>query len=183
MVGEFITNTKSGGLALALEFLQQDLVQHRSKKISSAAPTWVLVEVEERETRLYPPALPYELRRALAEKRLLWVRAAEAATPGVVQTLLESSLCAGVLLMGLEKFPRLSPASTWCRRWQIAARRGGAHFIWVHEAGVPTGVGFDVRLEWTDGARFEIKRGHGFFEKKGRDVIFKRNGDADRPAA
>ncbi len=65
---------------------------------------------------------------------------------------------------------------------QLAARKGGSHFLWVHEQPQDT-VGFDVRLEWTAPDVFEIKKGYGFVEGKGRNAILRRSGLADKPAA
>ena len=130
---------------------------------------WCVVEASSKSF-LYPPGLPREFRRAVSEGRLFWVRTLEEGAPAIVQMMLESGLCEGVLVRGLEKFSRVCPAAVWARRWQLAARKGGAHLFWMHE-GRHAVIGFDVRLEWTGPGVFEIKKGHGYFENGGRLAI------------
>ncbi|MBS1985074.1 MAG: hypothetical protein JST16_12970, partial [Bdellovibrionales bacterium] len=174
MVIEMLSQPGWGGMSLALDFIKTDLARQSGKKILRP---WILVEAEgsvRENARLYPPALPHELRGAMADQKLLWVRVAESAAASTVNMLLETGLCEGLLLVGLERFSRLAPATLWARRWQLSARKGGSHFLWVHEA-AEAAIGFEVRLKWTAPGSFEIKKGHGFIEaERSSDVGTRR---------
>lgn len=171
-------------MSLSLDFIRRDFVRQFLHKPAKTRP-WCWLQVEDSEgseSCFYPPALPYELRRAVAERKLFWVRVSESAAPGIAQTILDSGLCEGVLMAGVNRFPRWSSSSVWARRWQLAAKRGNSHFLWVHEQS-DCNIGFDVRLEWTAPDVFEIKKGHGFIEGKGRYAVLRRHGHIDQPAA
>ena len=189
MVTDIVSKPGCGGLALGLDFIRRDFVrQFLHKPIKTRA--WCIVQVKgttdgvkgDGHPFLYPPALPWELRKAISDKKLFWVSTGETAAASITQTLLESGLCEGVLLVGLDKFARFTPASLWAKRWQIASRKGGSHFLWVHENAHGV-VGFDVRLEWTGPSHFEIKKGYGFIEGKGKHAILRRTSIVDQPAA
>lgn len=184
MVVEVLSKKGWGGSTLALDFMRRDFVRQFLHKPVKTRP-WCWVQIDgsaASDAAFFPPALPYELRRAVAERKLFWIRVSEKSAPGVVQTLLDSGLCEGVMLSGLDQFSRWSSSQVWARRWQLSARRGASHFLWVHEKSESL-VGFDVRLEWTAPGVFEIKRGHGFIEGKGKHVVLRRHGNSDQSAA
>jgi hypothetical protein len=81
----------------------------------------------------------------------------------IAQLLLESGLCAGVFLRGLEFASARENAAAWMRRWQLAAEKSGSHLIWIHEKPCSV-VGFGVRLAWQKRGTWEIKKGHGLVE-------------------
>lgn len=139
---------------------------------------WVLVEAS---PSLYfsIPAMSSELRQAIACGRLIFVKTCEALAPDTVHTLLDSGLCEGVLLHGLEKFSRVSPAGVWGRRWQLAARKSATQLLWVHEKETSALIGFDIRLRWTAPLSFEIRKGHGYFEERRVQESSSRQGVED----
>jgi hypothetical protein len=109
---------------------------------------------------LYPPAWSESLRGALSSGDLLWVKTSEVLVPECTQLVLESGLCSGVFVWGLENFSKASPAALWGRRWQLAAHRTGTHLIWIHQKSQPL-IGFDIRLEWKGQGLCEIRKGFG----------------------
>jgi len=143
-----------------------------SSRVSSGATSgialqaqrpWVLVEAS---PSLYfsIPAMSLALRQAISSGRLLFVKTCEELAPETTNLLLESGLCEGVMLHGLERFGRASPAGVWGRRWQLSAKKGEAQMIWVHEREMPALIGFDIRLRWNAPLSFEVRKGHGYFE-------------------
>ena len=188
MVVEILSKKHEGGLGFALDFISKDFV---SKTFSSEAfltdaavdnamasvvesavdstnpmirgpRPWCIVETEP-SCRLYLPGLPSIFREKASQGLIRWIHCPEVLAPNLCQILLESSLCAGVWVVGLENFSRSQPAALWGRRWQLAAHQGGTHFLWLHEKRQAL-IGFDVKLEWTGPKNFEIKKGHGYFE-------------------
>lgn len=184
MVIEMVSPASWGALGLAVDFVETDLVRIKNSKEKIGVLPWALVQTQPapRSMAVYPPALSRSLRAALSDGSLVWVNTAAANAASVTHLMLESGLFAGVLLVGLDSFTRAAPAPLWSRRWQLAARRGSSHFVWVHEQ-TESLVGFDVRLEWTAPSVFEIKKGHGFFEKRGENVVFNGARYSDKPAA
>jgi hypothetical protein len=158
MVIEVLSAAGSGGLRYSLDYIESSL----SDGGRGAVRPWTLIEASP-QTRLYLPSLSPAFRKATAERKILWIYASEAQAPSVTQTLLESGLCEGVMLRGLEKFSKASPAAIWGRRWQLAAQKGGSHMIWLHEQKQAV-IGFDVRIEWSPAGTFEIKKGYGYFD-------------------
>jgi hypothetical protein len=171
MVIEALAKNGWGARRFALNFMEENLTDR----------PWCICEVATSSgvsTRLYLPALSSTFRQAAAQDRLLWMCTGEAQAPQLVQTILESGLCAGVLLHGLEKFPKSQPAGLWGRRWQLSAQKGDTHLLWIHEQAQAL-IGFDVRIEWTAKETYEIKRGHGYFhEQRLKKTLF-----TQRPAA
>ena len=180
MVSEFLSQPGWGGHAQALRWVEESLKENqrsynRSKRgeldggsiPSGTVRPWVIVEASP-PLHLYVPSFSPHMRHALAEGQLLWIRTCCELAPETVQLLLESGLCEGVLLNGQESFSKATPAGVWGRRWQLAAKKGNSHLVWVHEREVPALIGFDIRLHWTAPLAFEIRRGHGYFENQQR---------------
>jgi hypothetical protein len=157
MVIEILSGSGWGGLRFSLDFIEKTL----SAGARAALRPWTLIEASP-QLRLYLPALSPAFRKATAEKQILWIYSSEGAAPLLTQTLLESGLCEGVLLRGLENFQASSPAAIWGRRWQLAAQKGESHLLWNHEKRQAV-IGFDVRMEWAPSGSFEIRKGYGYF--------------------
>lgn len=164
MVLEALTPKAWGGLGYCLRWMEGTLIDARRP--------WVVCDVDP-HTILYAPALSLPLRLAMSEARLFFLRAPQVLAPFLVQDLLQSGLCEGVLLRGLDQFPASSPAGLWSRRWQLAARRGDSSLMWVHEKDFAV-IGFDVRLRWHAPQSFDIRKGHGFFDEQKQIIKSKR---------
>jgi len=154
MVLEAVGPPGQGALGFALGFVEETLASTESK-----TRPWAIVEIPENE-QLYVPAFSPGLRAALADGRLLWVRASAPKLAEVTQILLESALCAGVFVNGLELKAARDNSSAWMRRWQLAAEKSSAHLLWVHGESCDV-VGFNVRVAWTGEGVWNIKKGHG----------------------
>jgi hypothetical protein len=174
MVTEILSQPGWGGHSYALRWIEESLKGSLTEGSGgrSAGPSpnppnplrpWVLVESSP-SLHFAVPALSPALRQAISSGRLLFVRTCEELAPEAVNLLLEGGLCEGVLLHGLDRFSRASPAGVWGRRWQLSARKGGTQLLWVHEREASALIGFDLRLRWTAPQRFEIRKGHGYFE-------------------
>jgi hypothetical protein len=157
MVLEALGPAGRGAVGFALGFVEETIRAPEAK-----ARPWAFVEAPETE-QLYVPAFSEQMRGALADGRLLWVRAARPKMAEIAQLLLESGLCAGVFLRGLEFASARENAAAWMRRWQLAAEKSGSHLIWIHEKPCSV-VGFGVRLAWQKRGTWEIKKGHGLVE-------------------
>jgi hypothetical protein len=165
---EIQSGVGQGGSSLALQYIESRLSHMETRP-------WVWISVPD-STFVYPPALSRALREALSARRITLVHTTQSQAPALVRDLCESGLLGGVWISGLEQFPVLSPATVWCRRWQMAARRGGTDLVWSHERSVMS-VGFAARVQWTESGLFEIKRGHAFFEtffSKNKQSIHRR---------
>ena len=182
MVFEALSKAGQGGLGFSLAFLHESL----SSRVGSRP--WVVVEGPD-ERRIFVGALPRELRLAVQKNQMFWLKASqEAAMPELVQILLESSLCEGVLLRGFEGFKSEHQARVWMRRWQLSSEKMRTHLLWVHERASEAG-GVNVRVAWNTDQSREIKRGEGFLEstpfrtlralRSGRNPIPRRE-NADR---
>ncbi len=177
MVVEILSKKNEGGLGFALDFVSRAFLADAAVNAAvasvvgsagaSTAPMtrgprpWCIVETDP-SCRLYLPGLPSIFREKAAQGLIRWIQSTEVLAPSLCQMLLESSLCEGVWVAGLENFVRSQPAALWGRRWQLAAHQGGSHFLWLHERRQAV-IGFDVKLEWTGPKNFEIKKGHGYF--------------------
>lgn len=160
MVIDVVGKAGWGALRFSLNFLEDTLgaAQKDSKR------PWCLLECSN-AGRLFLPAFSSSLRQAAGQGRLIWVQADETTAPKLAQTLLQSGLCAGVLVHGLENFSKAQPASLWGRRWQLAAQKGDSHLLWLHQKSHPV-IGFDVKLEWVSPQNYEIKKGYGHFNEQ-----------------
>jgi molybdopterin-biosynthesis enzyme MoeA-like protein len=157
MVFEALSKAGEGGLGFSLAFLHESLASSVGRR------PWVVVEGPD-ERRLFVAGLPRELRQAVQDRRLFWLRASEeSALPELVQILLESSLCEGVLLRGFERFKSEHEARVWMRRWQLCSEKTRTHLLWVHERPCLAG-GVNLRVAWSAERGREIKRGEGFLE-------------------
>jgi hypothetical protein len=186
MVVELLSQKGWGGLGFGMDFLRREFSRQYLRKPTNSRP-WCFVQVASsqgmRGASLYAPALPWELRKAVAERKLFWVSAPESLAPEIVRSLLESSLCEGVFCWGIERFGRFTSAALWSRRWQLAAEKGGTHFFWLHEHAQDV-MGFELRLHWTGPGAFEMKRGYGLIEGTASDVgKSRRTRFPDPPAA
>jgi hypothetical protein len=120
---------------------------------------WLIIEASPGSV-VYLPGLTNSLRLAASRAKLLWVHCDESEAPRVAQKILESSLLEGLLLRGLDRFHKSSPAALWGRRWQLAAERGASHLFWQHPKPCSL-LGFDLRLEWdVVSAQALIKKQH-----------------------
>jgi hypothetical protein len=154
MVFEAISKAGEGGLGCALSFVHESLVS------SAVSRPWVIVEGPD-DKHLFVGGLPRELRQAVQEHRVFWLRASrQEALPELVQLLLESSLCEGVLLRGFDRFQSEHQARVWMRRWQLNSERTHTHLLWVHERACEV-LGAGLRVEWTGTQRWNIRRGEG----------------------
>lgn len=154
-----------GALRFASEFMQETL------QTSSRRRPWMIVESPD-QRRIFVAGLPREVRMAVAEGRVFWVRAQNRADlPELVLLLLRSSLCEGVFLRGLEEhdIPR---AQLWMRRWQLESERVGTHVLWVHEEPSQL-VGPQLRLEWSDAQTIQVKKGWQHIFQEGYAVFQK----------
>lgn len=157
MVFEALTKAGDGGLGFSLAFV------HESLCTSGAKRPWVIVEGPD-ERRLFVGGLPRELRQAVQERQVFWVRASrETALPELVQMLLESSLCEGLLLRGFERFQSEHQSRVWMRRWQLNAEKTGTHLLWVHERACDV-LGVNLRVEWNTDHQWTLRKGEGLLE-------------------
>ncbi|MEO5667892.1 MAG: hypothetical protein ABIR96_07535 [Bdellovibrionota bacterium] len=136
---------------------------HESLSSSAVLRPWVIVEGPD-ERQLFVGGFPRELRQAVADKRVFWLKASrEEALPELVQMLLDSSLCEGVLLRGFERFKSEHKARAWMRRWQLGAEKTRTHLLWVHEKACEI-LGVNLRVEWTSPQHWNVRRGDGLLE-------------------
>ena len=154
MVFEAISKAGDGGLGCALSFVHESLFS------GAVSRPWVIVEGPD-DKYLFVGGLPRELRQAVQEHRVFWLRASrQEALPELVQLLLESSLCEGVLLRGFDRFQSEHQARVWMRRWQLNSERTHTHLLWVHEHACEV-LGAGLRVEWKGAQRWNIRRGEG----------------------
>ncbi len=169
MVLEALTKAGQGGLGFALAFLHESLSQSGGAEGSAPRP-WVVVEGPD-DKYLFVGGFPRELRVAVREKRIFWLRVSrEDALPEFVQILLESGLCEGVLLRGFERFDSAHKARVWMRRWQLKAEKSGTHLVWVHERACEV-LGVNVRVEWDAPGKWKLLKGEGLLESSPFHVI------------
>jgi len=157
MVFEALSKAGDGGLGFSLAFV------HESLSSSRVLRPWVIVEGPD-DKKLFVGGFPRELRQAVHDKRVFWLKASrEDALPELVQMLLESSLCEGVLLRGFERFKSEHKARVWMRRWQLGAEKTRTHLLWVHERACEI-LGVNLRVEWTAKQKWDVRRGDGLLE-------------------
>ena len=152
---EILSRAHQAGLSWALSEIEARLPQ------GEGARRWAFVEVmgeAKNSSHLYLPALSLGLRKACSEAQVFWVQCSEKSAPKVVLKLLESSLCEGVFLRGLENFEKAQPASIWGRRWQLASQKSGTELLWLHEKAQPL-LGFNDRISWLQGRAEWIRGG------------------------
>jgi len=163
MVIDAVAPAGWGALRFALNFMEDSVMSPEA-----LARPWCILEAQS-EGRVFLPALSSTLRHSAGTGRLLWVnvqdRQKEKLTPKVIQLLLESGLCAGILLHGLEAFSKGQSPALWGRRWQLASQKGGTHLVWLHQKPHHV-IGFDIRLEWQSQGIYEIKKGYGYFHEQ-----------------
>lgn len=182
MVFEALTKAGDGGLGFSLAFMQESLA------LSSVSRPWLLVEGPD-DKHLFVGGMPRELRKAVRDRRVFWLRASrEEALPELVQMLLESSLCEGVLLRGFERFKGEHQARVWMRRWQLSSERTQTHLLWVHERPCEV-TGANLRVEWKTPSSWNVRRGDGFLQStpfqtlqalRSKTTSLPRRQDADR---
>ncbi len=161
----------------ALGFIAQFMEDNLRSAPGSARP-WVLLEAPDRK-RLFVAGFPVNLRMAVADGKIIWVRVTSAAQmPEILLMLLESGLCAGVLLRGFGQFMAEHPHSgIWARRWQLDLERTGTHLLWWHDSldnaqknslenpqENSLVLGKTLKLRWNNSQQIEIIRGWSYFE-------------------
>ena len=157
MVFETLTQAGKGGLGFALAFMQESLSR------GAASRPWLLVEGPG-DKHLFVGGMPRELRQAVRDRRVFWLRASrEEALPELVQILLESSLCEGVLLRGFERFKGEHQARVWMRRWQLSSEKTHTHLLWVHERPCEV-TSANLRVEWKTPTSWSVRRGDGLLQ-------------------
>jgi hypothetical protein len=148
-----------GALRFGLEFVSERLPPPTTSAPLKSFKPWCFVCAPSL-LELYPPAWNEALRDSMSQGRIFWIRTPEALVPECAQLVLESGLCSGVFIWGLEKFSKSAPAALWGRRWQLAAHRTGTHLIWIHQKSQAL-IGFDLRLEWKGQGFCEVRKGFG----------------------
>ena len=158
-------------LALGLEFLSQSLSNQSPNQATNnpGLRPWCIVEDQSAKDQVYIPALPFDLRKACAERRIIWIRNAHSKDlPQIVHRLLDSHLCQGVMLRGFDGFDHKSENSTvWTRRWELASKKTSSHLIWLHEKPFVT-LGIDLKIAW-DGRGWALKKGHRYLEPDSKE--------------
>jgi hypothetical protein len=173
MVIESLARDGMGASGWALSFVQESLLQSRRQGL---VRPWVVIEASgsARSSKLFMAALGKDLLAAVEEGLLLWVRANpvsssksshsnEALIPDLVQVLLESALCEGVLLRGFEGLSKAHSLRVWMRRWQLASEKSGTHLMWIHEKETDV-LGVSLRLQWQATGELEIRKGLALVE-------------------
>lgn len=161
MVIDFCAVPGWGALALAANFMQETL------RSSVRGRPWVVVERPD-QRQLFVAGMPQELRLAVMKEQLLWVRVEDAKLiPEIVQLLLQSSLCEGIFLRGLEDRDMERP-QLWMRRWQLECERVGTHLFRVHEQPSDL-VGVKLKVQWHSESEVELLRGWSLLRKDSRE--------------
>ncbi len=173
MVVECVARPGQGGLAFICEFMQESL----SASGHTTPRPWVVVEAPDKR-KLFVAGMPTALRMAVADGKILWVRVQQTSQiPEIINLLLESGLCAGVLLRGFENQENLQ---VWARRWQLEFERTGTHLLWWHEKESDIVLGKMLKLQFEskqkdrkqkDRKVIEVIRGWGIVEDSGLNCL------------
>lgn len=161
MVIDFCAVPGLGALALAANFMQETL------RSSVRGRPWVVVERPDQK-QLFVAGMPQDLRLAVMEGQVLWVRVEDVKLiPEIVQLLLQSSLCEGIFLRGLEDSDMEHP-QLWMRRWQLECERVGTHLFRVHDQPSDL-VGVQLKVQWHSKTDLELLRGWSLLRKNTRE--------------
>jgi|GEM_PF-3548039 len=180
MVIEALAQNGCGASGWALSFVQETLEQ--SRKAGEVLRPWIVLEAPRaRSTKLFAAALNKELAISLREGELLWVKVShssgralshenavpetvpETVLPDLIQVLIESSLCSGVLVRGFEGLRKSYQLRVWMRRWQLASEKTGTHLLWIHEKETDV-LGVSLRTQWTSAGDVTIRKGEALLK-------------------
>src|SRR5687767_9948192 len=99
MVIEALSKEGWGGHRFAVDLIEESL-SHKTK--AARIRPWCIFEVIGNTSKLYLPAFSSDLRHAVSQRKIFWAQSTEALAPSLVHMMLESGLCEGVMVRGLE---------------------------------------------------------------------------------